>query len=102
MEIFSGRNSNHKKTAHLTNPHFQQLLGFCPDDYESELNDQVLDKNQKEFIYKTCINQGETGKIRSNVVGSDLSLLTVVTMQEARLQAEIVYALLAVTQFLHW
>ena len=49
-----------------------------------------------------CIKQGGTVEIDHNFGGSDLSLLTVVTVQEARLQAEIVYALHAVTQCMHW
>ena len=102
MEVFSGRNSNHKKTAHLTNPHFQQLLGFCLDDYENDFIDEVLDKNQKEVIYKACIKQEGTLEKDQDVGSVNLSLLTLVTVQEARLQAEIVYALHAVTQFMHW
>ena len=62
----------------------------------------VLDKKKKEMIYNTCIKQGSSVEKYQNVECVDLSLLTVVTVQEARLQAETVYALHAVTQFMHW
>ena len=96
MEIFSGKKKRDNTSNH---PHIQHLLGFHLDDYESELIDKVLDKNKKALIYKACIKRGGTDlEIDHNVGGA---LLTVVTVQEARLQAEIVYALHAVTQFMH-
>jgi len=92
-------NKNTSKFLQAVWRYSQVLLGFSLDDYENELIDKVLDKSQKEIIYNICIkqfNNKETFPLKK------VSLETVVTVQEARLQAEIVYALHAVTQFMNY
>jgi hypothetical protein len=80
---------------------FQQLLGFEFVDYDNALKDVVLDDHEKEFIYKVCFMDKQTEDHATNEKDS-LSILTLVTLQEAKMQAEIIYALHAVTQFMNW
>ena len=79
----------------------QQLLGFEFVNYDNALNDEVLNEHEKELVYKVCF-MDEQYKDYSNSEGDSLSILTLVTVQEGKMQAEIIYALHAVTQFMNW
>ena len=57
----------------------------------------MLDQHQKDLIYSICLKQDYFAVKSSNISERELSLLTLVTVQEARMQAEIIYALHAVT-----
>ena len=80
---------------------FQQLLGFEFVNYNNALNDEVLNEHEKELVYKVCFMDAQY-KDYSNSEGGSLSILTLVTVQEAKMQAEIIYALHAVTQYMNW
>ena len=78
---------------------FQNLLGFESVDNENTVNGFDLDEEEKALIYNLCFisDQREDCSLSDSV-----STLSVVTVQETKLQAEIVYALHAVTQFMNW
>ena len=65
------------------------------------MNNEVLNENEKELVYKVCFMDEQTKNYSKNERDS-LSILTLVTVQEAKMQAEIIYALHAVTQFMNW
>ena len=65
------------------------------------MNDEVLSVQEKELVYKMCFIAEQFEDYSKNEGGS-LSLITLVTVQEAKMQAEIIYALHAVTQFMNW
>ena len=79
----------------------QQLLGFEFVANENAVNDEVLNEREKELVYKVCFRDEQT-KNSSNFKKDSLSILTLVTVQEAKMQAEIIYALHAVTQYMNW
>ena len=62
------------------------------------MNDEVLNECEKELGYEVCFRVEQT----KNNEKDSLSILTLVTVQEAKMQAEIIYALHAVTQFMNW
>ena len=80
---------------------FQQLLGFEFVANENAMNNEVLNENEKELVYKVCFMDEQTQYYSQNEKDS-FSIITVVTVQEAKMQAEIIYALHAVTQFMNW
>ena len=78
---------------------FQNLLGFESADNENTVNGYDLDEEEKALTYKFCFISDQTEEYS---LSDSLSTLSVVTVQETKLQAEIIYALHAVTQFMNW
>ena len=82
---------------------FQKLLGFEFVDNEKSTSEFTLDEDEKELVYKLCfVSDNKDDYSITIIVGDSVSILDVIMVQETKLQAEIVYALHAFTQFMNW
>jgi len=95
------RNSNDasSRRLHAFWKYSQNLLGFESADNENTVNGYDLDEEEKALTYNLCFISDQTEEYS---LSDSLSTLSVVTVQETKLQAEIIYALHAVTQFMNW
>ena len=80
---------------------FQKLLGFEFVDNEKTTPERALDDDEKDLVYKLCFASDDMDDYSMNICDSG-SILDVIMVQETKLQAEIVYVLHAVTQFMNW
>jgi len=94
---------NTSRTLEAVWRYSQQLLGFGLDDDDTQLIEETLDEDLKDLIYCACLDPSyavrDTDCKQSN---GCLSLLTLVIVQEARMQAQVIYVLHAVKQFMNW
>jgi len=96
-------NKNSSRTLEAVWRYSQQLLGFGLDDYDTELIEETLDDYQKDLIYSACMNSSYAARDTDcKQRNACLPLLTLVTVQEARMQAQVIYVLHAVKQFMNW
>ena len=79
---------------------FQNYLGFNLEDFEDNCSNNYEDKSYEKLV-KSILLQSLPINPCSQVSSEKLLLCEVVTL-EARLQAEVIYSLHAVMQFLNW
>jgi len=97
------RNSNDASAIrlHAFWKYSQKLLGFEFVDSEKTTPEFILDEDEKELVYKLSFASDDMDDYFINV-GDSVAILDVIMVQETILQAEIAYALHAVTQFMNW
>ena len=75
---------------------FQNYLGFNLEDLEDNCSNNYEDKSYEKLVKSILLQSLPTSK------SSEKLLLCEVVTLEARLQAEVIYSLHAVMQFLNW
>jgi len=79
----------------------QNILGFDFVEHKKSVNDLVLNQDNKSIIEQLIFSQDVCDDITEHLKEKEI-IEMVVTVLETKLQAEIIYALNAVTQFMNW